>query len=173
MNVDRLKAALRDVPDFPQPGILFKDITPILSDPELFRMAIDLMAERHRERGIQKVAAVEARGFIFGVGVARELNAGFVPIRKKGKLPYKTIEASYDLEYGSATLAMHTDAIQPGEKVLLIDDLLATGGTAQAAVGMIRELGGEVVGADFLVELTFLHGRDKLSDLDICAHIVL
>lgn len=171
MTSDTLTAAIRDIPDFPKEGIIFKDITPILADPDLFRAAVDLMAERHRGKGVTKVAAIEARGFIFGSGVARELNAGFIPIRKKGKLPYQTIEASYDLEYGSATLAMHVDAVAKGECVLLIDDLLATGGTAQACVGMIEQLGGVVHAADFLIELDFLKGRDKLQGYDVYAHI--
>lgn len=173
MTVDRLKAALRDVSNFPKPGILFKDITPILADPDLFRLAVDLMVAQQKGRGIQKVAAVEARGFIFGAGVARELNAGFIPVRKKGKLPYKTIESSYELEYGSATLAMHIDAIEAGERVLVLDDLLATGGTAKACVDMVQKLGGEVVSVDFLVELAFLKGREKLPGLDVHAHIVV
>ncbi len=171
MSLDKLTAAIRDVPDFPKEGIVFKDITPILSDPALFRAAVDLMTERHRGAGVIKVAAIEARGFIFGTGVARELDAGFIPIRKQGKLPYKAIEASYDLEYGSATLAMHIDAVQKGDRVLLIDDLLATGGTAQACVGMIEELGGIVHAADFLIELDFLKGREKLAGYDVHTYI--
>ncbi len=171
MSLETLTAAIRDVPDFPKEGIIFKDITPVLADPDLFRATVDLMAERHRGKGVTKVAAIEARGFIFGAGVARELNAGFVPIRKIGKLPYQTIEASYDLEYGSATLAMHVDAVTKGERVLLIDDLLATGGTAQACVGMIKQLGAVVQAADFLIELDFLKGRDKLQGYDVHSHI--
>ncbi len=171
MSVEKLTAAIRDVPDFPKEGIVFKDITPILLNPELFAIAIDLLAARHRGKGVDKVAAVEARGFIFGVGVARDLNAGFIPVRKAGKLPYQTIEASYELEYGSATLAMHTDAIEKGERVLLIDDLLATGGTAEACVGMIEQLGGVVHAVDFLVELDFLKGREKLAGYDVQSYI--
>ncbi len=171
MSLEQLTAAIRDVPDFPKEGIVFKDITPILADPVLFRAAVDLMTERHRGRGVDKVAAVEARGFIFGTGVARELNAGFIPIRKAGKLPYETLEASYDLEYGSATLALHRDAIKEGERVLLIDDLLATGGTAQACVGMIEQLNGIVHAVDFLVELDFLKGREKLAGYDVRSYI--
>lgn len=171
MSLEKLTAAIRDVPDFPKAGIVFKDITPILADAALFRAAVDLMTERHLGKAITKVAAIEARGFIFGTGVARELNAGFVPIRKKGKLPYKTIEASYDLEYGSATLAMHVDAVTEGDRVLLIDDLLATGGTAAACVGMIEQLGGTLHAADFLIELDFLKGRDKLAGYDVHSYI--
>jgi adenine phosphoribosyltransferase len=171
MSVEKLTAALRDVPDFPKQGIIFKDITPILADPALFRAAVDLMTERHRDKGVDKVAAIEARGFIFGSGVARELGAGFIPIRKQGKLPYKTIDASYDLEYGSATLAMHVDAVQHGERILLIDDLLATGGTAEACVRMIEQLGGLVHAVDFLIELDFLKGREKLKGYDVRSYI--
>ena len=171
MSVDALTAAIRDVPDFPKPGILFKDITPILADARLLGQAVDLMAARHRGRTVDKVAAVEARGFIFGVAVARALDVGFVPIRKSGKLPYKTVEASYDLEYGSATLAVHEDAVGPDEHILLIDDLLATGGTAAAAIGLIEQLGGKVTAADFLIELDFLNGREKLGGYDVFSHI--
>lgn len=171
MNSASLKAAIRDVPDFPKPGILFKDITPILADPVLLAGALDLLSDRHRNQPIDKVAAVESRGFIFGAGVARALHAGFVPVRKAGKLPYKRIEASYDLEYGSSTLAMHVDAVKEGERVLLIDDLLATGGTAEAAIRLIKQLGGVVAGADFLIELDFLNGRRRLSGYDVHALI--
>lgn len=171
MSCSALMQAIRDVPDFPKPGILFKDITPILASPDLLAQAIDLMAERHQGQGVTKVAAVESRGFIFGVGVARALHAGFVPIRKKGKLPYKTIEASYDLEYGSATLALHTDAVDDTDRVILIDDLLATGGTAKAALGLIEQLGATVQAADFLIELDFLKGRDQLEGYDVVAHL--
>lgn len=171
MSVESLTRALRDVPDFPKPGILFKDITPILGDPALFGDAIDLLADRHLGRRIDKVAAVESRGFIFGVGVARLLGAGFVPVRKQGKLPYETIEISYELEYGEATLAMHTDAVEADEQVLIVDDLLATGGTAAATVGLVEQLGGIVVGLDFLIELDFLNGRKALAGYDVYSHI--
>ncbi len=171
MNASQLAAVIRDVPDFPQPGILFKDITPILADARLLKAATELMAHRHVGEAIDKVAAVEARGFIFGVAVAQYLDAGFVPIRKKGKLPYETIEASYELEYGAATLAMHTDAVDEGEQVLIIDDLLATGGTAAAAVSLVEQLGGVVRAVDFLIELEFLNGREKLAGHDVFAHI--
>lgn len=171
MSIEQLTNALRDVPDFPKPGILFKDITPILGDAGLFGKAIDLLAERHQGKQIDKVAAVESRGFIFGVGVARLLGAGFVPIRKSGKLPYETIEVSYELEYGEATLAMHTDAVNADEQVLIIDDLLATGGTAAAAVNLVEKLGGIVAGIDFLIELDFLNGRAAIQGYDVCSHI--
>ncbi|OGV67783.1 MAG: adenine phosphoribosyltransferase [Lentisphaerae bacterium RIFOXYC12_FULL_60_16] len=172
MRTNKLKAAVRDIPDFPKPGIGFKDITPILADAGLFKKAVDVFVQRHRKHGISKVAAVDARGFLFGGAVARRLGAGLVPIRKKGKLPYKTFEATYDLEYGTATIALHQDAFQPGEAVLLIDDVLATGGTAAAAVELIRKAGGRVVEADFLIELSFLNGRSKLPDCGVFAPIV-
>jgi adenine phosphoribosyltransferase len=172
MSVERLKSAIRDVPDFPKQGIIFKDITPILSDPKLFRLAVETFANRHRGSRIDKVCVVEARGFIFGSAVAYELGAGLIPIRKKGKLPYQTNEASYDLEYGTATLQGHVDALEKGARVLLIDDLLATGGTAAASAGLIEDLGGEIVEIQFLIELAFLKGRDKLKKYNVFAPIV-
>ncbi|HBA84393.1 MAG TPA: adenine phosphoribosyltransferase [Verrucomicrobia bacterium] len=172
MTAELLKAAIRDVADFPQPGVLFKDITPVIGNPKLFKTAIELLAERYKNSGIEKVAVVESRGFIFGSAVAFMLGAGLVPIRKKGKLPYKTIEADCTLEYGTATLQMHADAIKKGEKVLLLDDLLATGGTAAACVDMIEELGGNIVEIEFLIELAFLKGREKLAGYNVFAPIV-
>ena len=172
MSIRKLKAAVRDVPDFPKPGIVFKDITPVLNDPKLFRAAIDLFAKRHRDKGIRKIAVIDARGFIFGSALAYKLKAGVVPTRKKGKLPFQTFEESYDLEYGSATLAIHVDAFEPGEPVLLVDDLLATGGTAQASARLIERAGGRVAEIDFLVELAFLKGRQKLTGYEIFAPIV-
>lgn len=172
MSVRKLKAAIRDVPDFPKPGILFKDITPVLSDPTLFRAAVDLFAKRHKGKGLRKVAVIDARGFLFGSALAYKLKAGVVPIRKKGKLPYRTLEESYDLEYGSATLTVHADAFEAGEPVLLVDDLLATGGTALASAKLIERAGGKVAEIDFLIELAFLHGRDKLTAYPVFAPIV-
>lgn len=172
MSIDRIRSAIRDVPDFPKPGIIFKDITPVLADPELFREAIDIFAGRHKGKGIGKVAAIDARGFIFGGAVAEKLGAGFVPIRKKGKLPYKTHEASYELEYGSSVIAVHVDAFIKGEKVLLIDDLLATGGTAAAAARLIESAGGIVAEMDFLIELAFLKGRARLAGRPVYAAVV-
>ena len=169
---ERIKAAIRDVPDFPKPGILFKDITPILSDPALFRAAIDLFAERHRNSGVQKFAAIEARGFFFASALCDRLGVGMIPIRKKGKLPYKTFDHAYDLEYGSAAVSVHQDAFRPGEKVVLIDDLLATGGTAAAATRLIEQAGGTVIEIDFLVELAFLNGRAKLTGYPVFAPVV-
>lgn len=171
--VEALKGAIRDVPDFPKPGILFKDITPVLADPRLFRQAVDLLAARHENSEVNKVCAVEARGFVFGAGVAYRLGAGFVPVRKKGKLPYRAREASYALEYGTATLQIHEDAIRPGERVLVVDDLLATGGTAEATAQLVEGLGGQIVEIEFLIELAFLHGREKLSRYKVFAPIVL
>lgn len=172
MNTERLKAAIRDIPDFPKPGIIFKDITPILSDPALFRAAVDIFVDRHRAKGIDKIAAIDARGFLFGGAVADRLGAGLVPIRKKGKLPYRTYEQTYDLEYGTATLTLHQDAFQKGDRVVLLDDLLATGGTAAASAKLIEQTGGKVVEIDFLVELAFLNGREKLQGYEIFTAIV-
>ena len=169
----RLIAAIRDVPDFPKPGILFKDITPILGDPALFREAVAIFAARHAQRGIAKVAGIEARGFIFGAALAQALGVGFVPIRKQGKLPYRTYDETYDLEYGHAAISVHTDAFRPGERVLIIDDLLATGGTAAAAARLVARAGGQVVEIDFLIELTFLKGRDKLVGIPLFAAIAV
>jgi adenine phosphoribosyltransferase len=170
--MQKIKAAIRDVPDFPKPGILFKDITPVLNDPALFRACIDHFAKRHGGGKIHKIAAIESRGFLFGAALADRLGIGLVPIRKKGKLPYKTAEMTYDLEYGSATIEAHLDAFAHGESVLLIDDLLATGGTAAAATALIEKLGGRVVEIDFLVELAFLNGRSKLPGRVIHAPVV-
>jgi adenine phosphoribosyltransferase len=171
VNVERLKAAIRDVPDFPQPGILFRDITPVLLDPDLLRAAIRLFVDRHRDHPPVKVAGIESRGFILGAAVAAELGAGFIPVRKVGKLPAPSIQATYALEYGEATLELHVDAVAEGDPILLIDDLLATGGTAAAAASLIQQLGGKITEIDFLVELGFLHGRDRLSDYTVFAPI--
>lgn len=160
--LDAIRTAIRDVPDFPQPGIVFKDITPVLADPDLFRFSIDAFCDLASGLKVDKVVGIDARGFIFGGAVALCLGAGFVPMRKRGKLPWATEAASYSLEYGEAVLEVHKDAIAAGEKVLLVDDLLATGGTSAAAVQLIHRLGGEIVGAHFLVELAFLDGRKNL-----------
>ncbi|MEY4246291.1 MAG: hypothetical protein RLZZ245_3876 [Verrucomicrobiota bacterium] len=158
-----LRAAVRDIVDFPQPGIIFKDITPILSDATLFRESISLLCETHGAVKIDKVVGIDARGFIFAAAVADRLGAGFVPVRKKGKLPWKTRQTSYSLEYGESVVELHEDAIQAGESVLLVDDLLATGGTAEAAVRLLDELGANLVSIAFLIELGFLNGRQKLQ----------
>ncbi len=163
-SVDLLHAAVRDVPDFPQPGVVFKDITPLLADPALMRAAMDVLAGFSAGRKIDKIVGIDARGFIFAAVVADHLAAGFVPIRKKGKLPWKTIGTSYDLEYGSAHMEMHIDAIAPGETVMLVDDVLATGGTAGAALELIERAGGILVAAAFLIELGFLKGRERLPE---------
>ena len=172
MTIDDLKAAIRDVPDFPKPGILFKDITPVLQDPALFSYAIDLFQSRIEGKGITKVAAIDARGFIFGGVLCGRLGLGFVPIRKAGKLPYRTYSESYALEYGEATLCIHQDAFTPGDRVVLIDDLLATGGTAVASVNLIEKAGGSVVELQFLIELAFLNGRERLARHAVFAPIV-
>lgn len=172
MTADKIRSAVRDIPDFPKPGILFKDITPILLDPALFKAAVDIFVERHRKSNLTKIAVVESRGFLFGAAAAYELGVGLVPIRKKGKLPYKTIEASYDLEYGTATLEIHDDAVRAGDQVVLIDDLLATGGTAAASAGLLEKLGARVIEIDFLIELAFLNGRDKLTKYKVFAPVV-
>jgi len=154
--------AIRNVPDFPKPGIQFKDITPVLADARLFAGAVDLLTDKFKPGSVDMVVGIDARGFIFAAAAAVKLRAGFVPVRKKGKLPYQTHEQSYALEYGSATIAMHVDALKSGARVLLIDDLLATGGTASAAAILVNQLGGKILEAAFLIELTFLNGREKL-----------
>ncbi len=166
-----LRDAVRDVPDFPKPGIIFKDITPILCDGKLFRMAIDLFLERCRAMEIDKVVCIDARGFLFGSAVAYELGIGLVPIRKKGKLPYKTERAAYTLEYGEAEMEMHIDSINRGERIVLIDDLLATGGTSASAATLIEKVGGVLVEAQFLIELEFLHGRQKLQPAPVVSFL--
>jgi adenine phosphoribosyltransferase len=171
-SLDRLRAAIRDVPDFPKPGILFKDITPVLADAALFQLAVEGFVGASRGHAIDKIVGIDARGFIFGAAAAHALGVGFVPVRKKGKLPYACESSAYQLEYGEATVEMHVDAIRPGERVLLIDDLLATGGTAAAALRLIRQLRGEPVGALFFIELAFLEGRKALGDLPTQALVV-
>ena len=160
MSLEQIKSLIRDVPDFPQPGILFRDITPMLAHGEALHTAASLLASPFDS--IDLVVAIESRGFILGAPVALELGAGLVPVRKPGKLPYKTISESYALEYGTNTLEMHIDAIQPGQRVLIVDDLLATGGTVGAAIKLVEELGGEIAGISVLAELTFLHGRETV-----------
>ena len=162
-DVQRLQSAIRDVPDFPKPGILFKDITPILGDGALLRLAVDGYIAAARAAGAEKIVGIDARGFIFGAAAAYEMGIGFVPVRKKGKLPYRCDFESYSLEYGEAVVEMHVDAVKPGERVVLMDDLLATGGTAGAAIKLIERIGGKVVAAVFLIELGFLGGRKALG----------
>ena len=158
---------LRDVPDFPEPGILFKDITPLLADPTAFHFAVDALAEPFADAGVDQVIGVEARGFLFAAPVAYRLGAGCVPFRKPGKLPYETVEHTYDLEYGTDTLAAHVDALTEGTRVLVVDDVLATGGTARAACDLVAGLGGVIVGAAFLLELTALGGRARLAEQQV------
>jgi adenine phosphoribosyltransferase len=169
--MDALKTRIRHVPDFPKAGILFYDVTTLLREPEGFRMAIDSLATPHVGRGVEVVVGIESRGFILGSAVADRLGSGFVPVRKLGKLPAPTIRATYDLEYGSDSLEMHKDAITPGQRVLIVDDLLATGGTARATVNLVKQLGGSVEGISFLIELGELNGRAKLTGEKI--HAVL
>ncbi|MCA1560004.1 MAG: adenine phosphoribosyltransferase [Acidobacteria bacterium] len=161
--MDVLKTRIRHVPDFPKTGILFYDVTTLLRDPEGFRLAIDSMAGPHRGKGIDVVVGIESRGFILGAAVADRIGAGFVPVRKLGKLPSSTVRATYELEYGTDSLEMHSDAVQPGQRVLIVDDLLATGGTARATLGLVKQLGGQVAGLVFLIELVALKGRSKLE----------
>ena len=175
MNEDKLKkidSAIRDVHDFPKPGIVFKDITPVLGNGDLFRLTTDSFAETLQGETVSKVIGIDARGFIFGAALADRIGAGFVPVRKKGKLPWETTGVAYSLEYGEAHVEIHKDAVTPGEKVILVDDLLATGGTAGAAVKLVKELGGDIVCVSFLIELAFLEGRKNL-DSDIRVEALL
>jgi adenine phosphoribosyltransferase len=169
--VDHLKALIRDIPDFPLPGILFRDVTPLLRDPHGLRSVVDALAERYGGASLDAVAGVESRGFVFGAPLAVALGVGFVPIRKVGKLPAATVKREYALEYGTNTLEMHADAVSTGERVLLVDDLLATGGTARAAVELIEAVGGTVVAAAFVIELAFLNGREALPGTRVDALI--
>jgi adenine phosphoribosyltransferase len=169
---ESLKQYIRDVPDYPHKGIIFRDITPILADKKIFPEVIDLMSKAWLDDKPDLVAAIEARGFIPGAAIAVKLNAGFVPIRKVGKLPWTVISESYQLEYGTDQLEVHSDAVQPGQKVLIVDDVLATGGTASAAVRLMRKLGAEVLGVQVLIELSYLNGRERLSDVNLVSQIV-
>jgi adenine phosphoribosyltransferase len=170
-SIDRLRAGIRDVPNFPKHGIVFKDITPILVDPQLFHESINVFLTRCRDLPIDKIVGIDARGFLFGSAVAYALGVGFVPIRKKGKLPFKTESASYSLEYGDAEMEMHVDSIRTGEKIVLIDDLLATGGTSAAAAALIRKVGGKLLEAQFLIELEVLHGRERLNPTPVATFL--
>ena len=170
MDPDRtavLKAAIRDVPDFPKPGIVFKDITPLLGDAAAFRLAMEMMAEMCADLAVEQVVAIESRGFIFGGALAVRLGAGFVPVRKPGKLPWRRVTRTYDLEYGTDSVEMHQDALRPDARALVVDDVIATGGTARAVSHLVEQLGARVVGHAFLVELSFLGGRRQLEGYDV------
>jgi len=165
--VDLIRDSIRDIPDFPKPGIVFKDITPLLADPAAFSRTLDLLAERYREQSIDRIVGIESRGFLFGAALADRLGVGFAPARKPGKLPYTSVREEYSLEYGTDAIEMHQDAIPEAGKVLIVDDLLATGGTAAAAIALVKKLGGDVVEVAFVVELGFLEGRAKLGDVPV------
>ncbi len=167
-----LEKAIRNIPDFPKPGIQFKDITPVLADAKLFARSIDLLTEGFSPGSVDAVVGIDARGFIFAAAAALKLRAGFIPVRKKGKLPYSTFEQSYDLEYGTNTIAIHTDAVKANCRVLLIDDLLATGGTAQAAAQLVAKIGAKILQINFFIELSFLNGRQKLQGFPVKSLIV-
>ena len=167
--MDHLKDAIRTIPDYPKPGIMFRDVTTLLGDAGAFRAAVDAMVQPHAGRKIDKVAGIEARGFILGGAVAHQLSVGFVPVRKKGKLPYETMGQSYELEYGTDEVEIHIDAVKPGERVLIVDDLVATGGTAEAAILLLRQAGAEVVGCSFIIDLPDLGGTKRLEKLGVKA----
>lgn len=169
---DEIARAIRNIPDFPKTGIQFKDITPVLADRRLFSGSIDLMIDGFKPGMVDAVVGIDARGFIFAAAAAVKLGAGFVPIRKKGKLPFRTHEQAYALEYGTSTIAVHVDALKPGSRVLLIDDLLATGGTAAAAAALVQRLGARILEISFLIELSFLNGREKLKNYPIRSLVV-
>jgi adenine phosphoribosyltransferase len=166
-TAQEISAAIRNIPDFPEPGIQFKDITPVLADPRLFAASIDLLTSHHQPGTIDSVVGIDARGFIFAAAAALKLGAGFIPVRKKGKLPYQTYEESYTLEYGSNSVAIHVDALKPGSRVMLVDDLLATGGTAGAAIKLLQKIRANIVEASFLIELAFLDGRKRLDGVPV------
>lgn len=171
-TIEELRRAIRNIPDFPQPGIQFKDITPVLADARLFADSIELLIGSNRPGDVDAVVGIDARGFILAGAVALKLQAGFVPIRKKGKLPHTTFEQEYDLEYGTNTIAIHTDALRPGTRVLLVDDLLATGGTATAAAELVQKVGAKILEVTFLIELSFLKGRNKLKGFPVRSLVV-
>jgi adenine phosphoribosyltransferase len=167
-----VRNAIRNIPNFPKPGIQFKDITPVLADPRLFTACIDMLTDRYQPGEVDSVVGIDARGFIFAAAAAFKLNAGFVPVRKQGKLPFETHEQSYDLEYGSNTVAIHVDAVKPGARVLLIDDLLATGGTAEAAAQLLQKVGVRLLEAAFLIELSELRGRERIRHCPVRSIVV-
>jgi len=172
-TLSELAASIRSIPDYPKPGIIFRDITTLLGNPRAFRRAVDELVQPYVGLKVDKIAGMEARGFILGGAVAHQLSSGFVPIRKKGKLPHDTVRIAYSLEYGVDEMEMHRDAVQPGEKVILVDDLIATGGTAVGATQLLRQIGAEVVGACFVIDLPDLGGRKKLEDLGVDVHTLV
>ncbi len=172
IELNRLEKAIRDVPDFPKPGIVFKDITPVLADAELFSMSVQAMASTTNGAEIDKVVGIDARGFIFGAAIANLLGIGFVPVRKAGKLPWMTESESYSLEYGESVIEIHKDAILPGEKIIIVDDPLATGGTAEATLKLVKKLGADIHSACFFIELEFLNGKEKLKGTEIKSLLV-
>ena len=172
VSLDELRSAIRNIPDFPKPGIQFKDITPVLADARLFAATIDQLTSKWKPGMVDAVVGIDARGFIFAAAAALKLQAGFIPVRKKGKLPFTTFEQDFELEYGSNTIAIHTDALHKGSRILLIDDLLATGGTAEAAARLVEKVGAEILELSFLIELSFLHGRDKLQAFPVRSLLV-
>ncbi len=167
MSIETIKAAIRAIPDYPKKGILFRDITTLLQDPDVFSEVIDIMAERYKDNLPTKIIGIESRGFIFGMVLAYKLGIGFVPVRKKGKLPYDTYEASYELEYGTATVEIHKDSLTSDDRVVIVDDLLATGGTAVAAISLVEKFDAQVVSVDFVIELISLKGRDRLKGYSV------
>lgn len=172
-TTSELAASIRSIPDYPKPGIIFRDITTLLGNPRAFRRAVDELVQPYAGTKIDKIAGMEARGFILGGAVAHQLSSGFVPIRKKGKLPHETVRIAYSLEYGVDEMEMHRDAVEPGEKVILVDDLIATGGTAVGATKLLRQIGAEVVGACFVIDLPDLGGRRKLEELGVKVHTLV
>lgn len=167
--MSKLETLVRDIPDFPEEGVVFKDITPVLGDPDAFNALIDAMSQPFQDQGITKVAGIEARGFTLATPVADRIGAGFIPLRKPGKLPYQTVKEEYQLEYGTDALEVHTDAVSPGERVLLVDDVIATGGTAKAAIQLLRNVGADVVGLSVFIELVFLGGASKIDSVPLHA----
>ena len=171
--MDNLKSLIRTIPDYPKPGIMFRDVTTLFADAQGFKATIARLSEPYKTEPVDAVAGIEARGFILGGAVADRLGCGFIPIRKKGKLPYKTVAQEYTLEYGTDVIEIHADAIKPGERVVIVDDLIATGGTAEAAIKLIEHVGGHIIGAAFVVDLPEIGGRRKLEDLGVSCHVLM
>ncbi len=171
--MDNLKNLVRTIPDYPKPGIMFRDVTTLFADPQGFKATVVRLAEPYHTEPIDAVAGIEARGFILGGAVADRLGCGFIPVRKKGKLPYKTVSQDYELEYGTDTIEVHEDAVKPGERVLVVDDLIATGGTAEAAIKLIRQVGGVIIGAAFVIDLPEIGGKAKLEAMGVNCHVLM